>query len=194
MQTTFFKITNQLVIPSSDFEIAVPGSGGLFSGGLLSGLSILVSIFFAILIVIWIALSIYAGINIVRGYADQQLKEKGIQTIRNIWLGITSLVVFIAIISIAGSFIGFGNVFQWSDNLAQCNSAPGLYFSELEQGLREAEVEGTATQVNVYCCPESDDALTGSTIAPGWKAVPADSSLNVSYRGICEFVETVDLN
>lgn len=185
---------NQVVVPSTDFVLDAPLSG-ISSGGVLSTIGTLAGAAFTVVLVIWVGISVWAALTIIRGSGDAQAQEKGFTMIKNIWLGISSLFVFFVVLSMIGTIFGFGSVYSWSENFLQCGSGyDGFYFATVETRKSELEDEGDVDQANIYCCPDVFDPLAGSNIAAGWKVVDVNSVIDISYRGNCEFYESIEIN
>lgn len=177
------KFTNQLVIPSTDFKYNAPRTGVL-QGGVLSAASFFVSIAFSIMIAVWVGLTMLAAFRIISGQGSQESREKGIKIIRNIWVGITSLVVFFAVISMVGVLIGFGSIYDWSTNLQQCPGSGSFYFSALENGKAKLEEEGIPPKAAaIFCCPTSETLVD----VGGWEVIGVNNPDSTYNFEDCEF-------
>lgn len=142
---------NQVVI--GDTTLFLPNFGGVIQGGLLATVGFFMSIFFSAMVVIWVALSIYAGIRIISSAGNPEGIEKGTTTIKNIWIGIAMGLGFFALLSLAGAFVGFGNVYEWSTKLAQCGGADSRFYFQMEQQELEDLRQSGSSQVYIACCP-----------------------------------------
>ena len=196
---TPIRFLNQVVIPSTDFVIDAPHTG-VSSGGVLATIGTLAGAAFTIVLVIWVGISIWAALTIIRGSGDAQAQEKGFTMIKNIWMGISSLFVFFVILSMIGTIFGFGSVYSWSENfLLFVSGYDGFYFAEVE--TKRAELIGQDdsngeeyTHALVFCCPEDSgfDNISGWEVR-GW----ANPDLNNYNRSIlingqntgCEFYD-----
>jgi hypothetical protein len=94
----------------------------------LAGIGSLLGFFMVVMMVIWVVYSIYAGFKINMSQGKEEDVKTGFTLIKNVWISITWGVAFFILLSIIGTFMGVGNVTQWSYNLAQCNGAAGGFY------------------------------------------------------------------
>ncbi|MFQ5493455.1 MAG: hypothetical protein ACE5DX_04820 [Candidatus Dojkabacteria bacterium] len=128
--------------------------GGIFSRGLLAAVGFFMSLFFTFLLVVWVGLSIYAALKIVASQGNPESIQGAMTTIRNIWVGIAMGLVFFVVLSFLGSMVGFGNIYQWANNLSQCGgSGSGEFLFQVVESpeVRDMQEDG-ATRIFVGCC------------------------------------------
>lgn len=166
--TNLVKIRNQLQITDTDLFLDLPSFGGFFNRGIFSAVGQGLAIALALLVIVWIGFSIYGTFNIISSLGDTQKIEKGLKTIKSVWIGITYFLAFFAVVSLLTVFIGVGAPWDWAENLQQCaNGGPAagrFYFqgkvqtgpnggsrrvSYLEQLKAYKKSTGT---VGVFCC------------------------------------------
>jgi len=150
------KFTSQFNI--GGIQLFLPNFGGVFSNGILATISFFLSLVFGFMVVIWVGLSIYAGIKIISSAGNPEGIESGMKTIKNIWTGIALGLLFFVALSLIGVFVGFGSVLDWSTNLAQCGGASGEFLFQKKQSQEIDElIAGGATNVFVGCCDADAD-------------------------------------
>ncbi|MEI7578956.1 MAG: hypothetical protein WCJ58_02825 [bacterium] len=177
-----FQTQFQLPDITTTIVIHTPQSG-FFTGGVLSTIGNFIWILFIILMLIWVALTMWAAYKIMSSQGNPQETEKGVKTIRNIWFGISAFMVFIVMLSTLGAFLGFGSVMDWSQNFKQCGSNQEFYFWAAE-GLISLEEAGVPSG-SVFCCRE----LTSSGY-DGW-AVVDSSDLSAIDPKLCTLEKIV---
>jgi hypothetical protein len=203
-------LIGHIQIPGVTTTLALtPHTGGAFGGGFLSVGSFYIWITFVILMVVWVALSIYAGIKIMNGGGNPQETEAGITVIRHIWTGVFMFVGFLVGLSVLGSFLGFGSIYTWSDNLYLCKVGYGFpnsdidpdtrtyYFTFIENELLNLEQDTTRTfnSVTVYCCEQDVVDYAMNVIhGPGWRIVEPGGTDKVFFDAQCEIIKEVDLD
>jgi hypothetical protein len=122
----------------------------LFKGqGVLAAMGYILNIVLAILFVVWIGYSIYAGYKIATSSMAKGLEE-GMAIIKNIWIGISMGIAFFAVISVIGGIVGIGDVTRWHTNLSQCHDVTGgFYFKDVQEQITLGFSESNYT---AYCC------------------------------------------
>lgn len=180
--TESLTILSQLEIVGSDFELDLPGYGGVFGKGVFAAVGQGMAIFFALIIVVWVGLGLYGGFTIISSFGDPQKIEKGWKIIKSIWIGITYLLVFFSMITVLAVYIGIGAPWDWPTNLQQCargGPAPGRFYfqgkfvpdSTHPQGAVRKSYSELAeeykttnpamTRVYVLCCDNGNDRYIG---------------------------------
>ncbi|HOY46160.1 MAG TPA: hypothetical protein PKU95_00830 [Candidatus Dojkabacteria bacterium] len=136
--------------------ISLPDFTTIFDKGVASGVGWLLSFAFMGLLAIWITFSLIAAYKITRSGMEKEL-ETGVTLIKNVWVSATVGLIFFAVISVIGSFIGVGNITEWNYTLMQCHDASGgFYFMDIAaQELQGLESEGAVIQ----CCKVEDTSL-----------------------------------
>jgi len=114
------------------------------AGGLYSLLGYISSLLFTILFIVWIVVIISAAIRIVSSEGAEDKLKEGYNSIKNVFIGLTMGLAFFAILSLIGTFLGFGNVYQWADKLSMCE---GEFKYQ-----RESEIEDTGAEVPELEC------------------------------------------
>lgn len=150
-------ILADITIPGLEgFLLRLPDPAGLFSGGLLSGLGTVAQFAFAAILLVWIVLSILAGIKIVRSQGNPDEMKEGMTKLKNVWIAVSIFFGFFMIMSIIGAVVGFGTPLEWGNSLAQCGGFDGpFYFSQIDQ---QTAYYHTKFDVNIsddekgYCC------------------------------------------
>jgi hypothetical protein len=135
--------------------VSLPDFTTIFDRGIGAALGWLLSFAFMGLLAIWVTFSIVAAYKITRSGMEKELEE-GMTLIKNVWISATAGLLFFAVISVVGSFIGVGNFTQWNYTLAQCHDASGgFYFMD----VAAQEVNGlyridptTGAENPVQCC------------------------------------------
>ncbi|KXK09723.1 MAG: hypothetical protein UZ20_WS6002000291 [candidate division WS6 bacterium OLB21] len=85
-------------------QLLIPNVGGIATGGVLSVIAFGISMVFTVMVVVWVALSIYAGIRIITSAAEPDGIEAGKKTITNIWIGIAMFLGFLVVFICGWSF------------------------------------------------------------------------------------------
>jgi hypothetical protein len=132
----------------------------LFKGqGLFSALGYILTMVLAVIFVIWVGYSIYAGYKIVTSSMAKGLEE-GINMIKNVWIGISMGLAFFAVISVVGGIMGIGDITRWHINLSQCNNGTGgFYFKDVQEQIVLGFPE---TGYTVFCCKVVNIATAGT--------------------------------
>ncbi|HEC65757.1 MAG TPA: hypothetical protein ENI23_10705 [bacterium] len=111
-----------------------PDEGGFFEEGIrldlfnpnfgISGFYSLVGLIsmtvFSLLIVVWLVVIGIGAFQIISSQGDEQKIQSGYKNVKNVFVGITIGMLFFIALSLVGTFLGFGNVYQWADKLAIC--------------------------------------------------------------------------
>jgi hypothetical protein len=186
-----FKLLTQISISGIPvINLNLPNGGGIFANGLLSLVGTVLSVVFSLLLLVWVSYSLYAGYMIIRSQGAAEGIEKGAGIIKNIWISISVLVIFFVILAFSGSFFGFGNVYDWSQNLAQCGPNGPFYFQQVEQQREYYTAHGATTKdATVYCCPfdadnETSDKLGSVTFRKGndWVVYVVNNIQNTGFQ------------
>ncbi len=107
-----------------DLEIDFFFPANFAVGGIYSLLGYFASLIFSILLVVWIVVIIKGVLQINSSQGDEGGIKSGFQNIKNVFIGLTSGLVFFVVLSLVGVFFGFGNVYQWADKLSMCKLGP----------------------------------------------------------------------
>ena len=161
-QPFFNKFLNIIEVPGPSgspplFILDIPSVEGVFERGALSTVSFFISMFFSLVIIVWIVYTLFAVFKIISSQGNPEEVEKSFASIRNIWIGISMGLVFFAVIALLGAIFGFGSVYDWSTRLAQCGGYQGnFYFRQVPDELEVLKKEGiTYGSGKVYCCRET---------------------------------------
>ncbi len=103
-----------------DLHVFNPTSG-FANHGVLSLISFIAQLAFAFLIVVWVFISIFAGIKMIKGAGKPEDIEGGMKRIKNMWLGASIGILFFIAVSFLGTMAGIGNIFLWAENLQECS-------------------------------------------------------------------------
>lgn len=173
-----FKLFTQYTIPGSDIFLDLPTFGGFFEKGFFSAVGMGMFFFLSLIVVVWVALGIYAAFLIISSFGAEDKIKKGWTTIKSVWIGITYMIGFFLVVTIVGVFIGIGSPWNWAENLQQCAAggpASGrFYFQGVEvngENITVSEQLSNLPPANypVYCCENGDveSVVVGSGGASG---------------------------
>lgn len=140
-------------------QLLIPNVGGIATGGVLSVIAFGISMVFTVMVVVWVALSIYAGIRIITSAAEPDGIEAGKKTITNIWIGIAMFLGFLVVLSVVGAFTGIGDIYSWHTNLAQCGGTSGQFmfqYLETDETLKGYSEDDFRQNVAIGCCKVRD--------------------------------------
>jgi len=146
-----------LQITIGGFTLLIPSPAGLGDMGILSLIALGISVVFSILFVVWIGLIIYAGIKYIASSGNPEQMQGGLKIIQNIIIGIAIFFGFIVVVSIFGAFTGVGNVFEWSENLAQCGESGEFYFTIRERAINSYINSYPNGEIIIACCKDTLD-------------------------------------
>jgi hypothetical protein len=145
------------VIPGiTGIKLDIPNPGGLFEGGLLSGIGTIMQIALGLTLTIWVVLTIIAAINIISSNGDSEKIKTSFTKIKTMWIASSILGVFFVIISLVGVIFGFGIPTDWGNTLSQCGGYSGpFYFVQVDM-QRDHWYKTFGIVVGeknpVYCC------------------------------------------
>ena len=145
-----FKILSQVVIEGDEgglfdsFRFDIFNPTKFSAGGIYSLLGYISSLLFTILLIVWIVVIISGAIKIISSEGAEDKLKEGYGNIKNVFVGLTMGLAFFAVLSLIGTFLGFGNVYQWADKLAMCE---GKFKYQ-----RESEIEDTGAEVPELTC------------------------------------------
>jgi hypothetical protein len=142
-------LSSELVFETLGIKFSLPDFTTIFDKGIASGIGWVLSFAFMGLLAIWITFSIIAAYKISRSGMEKEL-ETGMTLIKNVWVSATVGLIFFAVISVIGSFMGVGNITEWNYTLMQCHdTSGGFYFMDIAaQELQGLESEGAV----IKCC------------------------------------------
>lgn len=204
MLSSSITVFNQFSIPGSDIVLDLPSYGGFFGNGIFSAIGQGLVIFIVVLVIVWVGFSLYGGYSIISSLGDTQKIEKGWKTIKSVWIGITYFLLFFAVISLVGVFVGIGAPWNWVDNLQQCaNGGPAsgrFYFQgKVDGGKRISYMQmasdfrkANPSAVNMYviCCENGGkqyiDVVRFSSAPPSGCSVNSSKSLGGVPSSTCK--------
>lgn len=132
----------------------LPDFTTIFDQGIGSAIGWVLSFAFTGLLVIWVVFSIIAAYKITRSGMEKELEE-GMTLIKNVWMSASGGLLFFAVVSIVGAFIGVGSLMEWPYTLAQCHDVDGgFYFMDIAS-LEMNGIEVSDRSV-VQCCRIDD--------------------------------------
>ncbi len=80
------------------------------------------------LVIFWVFLIIKAAIGALQSEGKPEgLAEAG-NKVKSVFIGMLITFLFPAVLSVAGAFLGIGNIFQWPKMLSVCNSSQYNYY------------------------------------------------------------------
>ncbi len=126
-------------------------TSGFGNNGILSIIAFVAQFAFAFLIVIWIFISIFAGIKFIRSQGDPEGIEGGKKRIQNLWMAVSIGILFFVVASFMGYFAGIGNIFQWADNLKECECDSSLSGRECYSYLFQAKAKNDDKKTRWVC-------------------------------------------
>ncbi len=133
--------------PTLGLDLGLPNFTTIFDNGIAAGVGWLLSFAFMGLLAIWIVFTIIAAYKITTSGMEKAMEE-GFTLIKNTWISATVGLVFFAVLSVIGSFLGVGNFTEWNYTLAQCHdNTGGFYFMDIA-----AQEQMGITGENVQCC------------------------------------------
>jgi|GEM_PF-5556627 len=138
--------------------------------GILSMAGLIARFIFMLLMVVWIALIIYAGAIMVKSEGGDDMKIQ-MKRIRNIWIGISAGLGFFILVSLIGFFAGVGNVFQWSENLRDCSCENAVVGETCHEYLFQGRASVEDSTKFVWRCHEGTDTVRNMHLdGKGWQA------------------------
>jgi len=152
-------------------HLSIPDPGGLFSGGLLSGFGVILQLVFGITLLVWVFLTIMAGLAIIRSNGNPEQIQANVKKLKYVWLSVSAVFLFFVVISIVGAVVGYGTPADWGNTLAQCGGYDGpFYFSQVDQ-----QTEYYLSRMNIdvnkgqkaYCCnynPAANNVTSGNSV------------------------------
>ncbi len=122
-----FAAGDEIVIPGADIGLGsftLPTFISLdiarnFS--IFSWIGLAVSIFFFVILMIWVVIIIRAAVDIVRSQGNEDMIKGSYKRFGSVFWSITFLIGFVAVLSIVASFFGLGAFWDWPKVFSQCD-------------------------------------------------------------------------
>ncbi|MBN1916243.1 hypothetical protein JW796_04680 [Candidatus Dojkabacteria bacterium] len=157
------RVSAQVVVPGDEaglfddfkFDIFVPAN--FAEGGIYSLLGYLSSLVFSVLLVVWIVVIIIGVFKIISSQGAEDKIKSGYQEVKNVFIGLTTGLIFFVVLSLIGVFFGFGNVYQWAQNLEMCRATstiPGVKKNELKFQAKNRLDDDGQTYSDLVCLKE----------------------------------------
>jgi|GEM_PF-4490610 len=107
-----------------------------------SYVALVVSLIFVFLIMFWIFKIIASAVAIVQSQGDSGKMAESIKNIQAIFIGLTTMFVFLGVFTIIGLFFNLGSIFEWPKKLSICKEGQFYVTKALELNTAtEAEVD-----------------------------------------------------
>jgi hypothetical protein len=123
----------------------VGGLGGLFvdmdSYSILSWVSFFGNLAIVAVIILWIVRILLIGVEVIRNGENEEKLQEGVKRIKALFIGIVMGMVFPIGLSIIGSRVGIGNIFQWPIMFSFCREGSQYEFffqAYLQEGSDES--------------------------------------------------------
>lgn len=107
-----------------------------------SYISLLLGLAFVLLTTYWVFKIIAAAVNIIQSQGDSGKVAESIKKIQAVFIGIMTLFLFVAGISVVGAIFNLGNFFEWPKKLSICTTGEFYVTKALEMNTStEREVD-----------------------------------------------------
>lgn len=118
----------------------------------LSWLSFIANIAILVLVLFWLYKIFFAGIEAMRGGGEAEKLVESWKKVRAVLLGVTISFLIPIILSIVGTFLGVGAIWEWPLAFRECkDDRYDYYFQALQEWSQTTNVSDPKAEVDSIC-------------------------------------------